>query len=382
MLLSAPAVVALAALCCAGPAGAASTVIARPGAATAIRSYAGWSAWQRFDRAGQRYVLEVRSPGGTITERPETAPIGDELNPEPEAIPFDLGPDAAGHPSLLVGTCVGQRCALGIARLPSGPVRRIAGTATAAGKPPVSMTLWRTRVAWADGGGSVRLRTVPGAAARTLNPWPAQLCIAASEGGGCVPRRESDISELELRGNLLASVVHFTTKTQAGFDTARLGLFNTTTGHRHVEDEVIAGLGGQTFLAPAFPDAHTVSWLLTCTGDPGGCTPRFGIYRRDLRTNRVRFAREETQRDGWAPIGDAAALLGPGGDACIDQGGTMLGDCAIRLRTLNFRTVPGSRHEPTAARAEETTLRLSTPARLTRPAAWSVTAGSSGSSRI
>jgi len=330
---SLPALLILAALTAAAPARAVEgTAIAKPGAATALRSYAGWSAWQRIDDG--RYVLQVRSPGGRITDRPETARVEDPLNPESEAIGFDLGPDAGGHPSLLVDVCAGGTCSLGIARLPAGRVRRIGGTAHRGHA--ASMTLWRGRVAWADGKGAVHLRPAAGTAPRVLAAWPARLCLGELGGGGCVARSAATVEELELRGRLLASVVHFFTKTQGGFDTARLELFDTTTGHRHVEDEVIAGEGGQTFLAPAFPDARTLSWLLTCTGDPGGCSRRMGVYRRDLRTSRVTFARDQTQREGWAPIGGRATLLGPGRDAC---GGETPGACAIRLRTLRFAPV-------------------------------------------
>jgi hypothetical protein len=315
------------------------TVVAYPGAGTAIRSFGGWAAWQQVDFAHARYVLVVRAPDGTLTVRPETAPLHDALNPVPEAIPFDLGPDAANRPTLVVGACSAPgSCSLRIARLPGGAERELAGTAQRA--LPRSVTLWRGAVAWTDASGRVWLRDR--SRAHVVHPWASRQCAEdVLQGPRCI-RPKLSVDELELRGRLLASVVHYFVPGQAGFVTSRVGLYNTRTRHRTSEDVVTAGEGGQTFLAPAFPDARHVEWLLTCTGDPGGCSPRFGIYRRDLRTGTVRFASDAQQRDGWAPLDATHALLGPGKDGCLlaQEGSRPVTACTIVSRPLRFGAPP------------------------------------------
>jgi hypothetical protein len=308
-------------------------VVAHPGAVTAIRTFDGWAAWQQLDSRRHRYVLRVRSPAGVVTDRAETEPVGEER--DPTAIPFDLGPDARGRPSVVVSRCATRSCALYIGRLPGGRSRRIAGTAQPA--PPTSPTLWREQVAWVDPRSEVVLRSRPGARRRVLSPWFGHRCARRPGPWRC---DAPGPAELELRGDLLAGVVHFGLADEADSDVAGVGLLNTRTGHSHADGRVGTGEGGQTFRGPAFSDARTFSWMLTCTGDPAGCEGKGGIYRRDLRTNRVSLSREpDEDREGWAPSGRALALLGPGQNACVPDVSPAR-DCRIVRRRLRFK--PGT----------------------------------------
>jgi hypothetical protein len=63
----------------------------------AIHSYAGRTAWEDADPQAGTYVIRVRSPGGRVTTRPERADVDDPLNPDPDALPFDLGPERSGR---------------------------------------------------------------------------------------------------------------------------------------------------------------------------------------------------------------------------------------------------------------------------------------------
>ncbi|HEY6760384.1 MAG TPA: hypothetical protein VI318_12875, partial [Baekduia sp.] len=64
----------------------------------AIKAYAGWTAWQDVDPRAGTYVIRVRAPGGRVTTRPEHADLDDPVATDPEALPFDLGPDGRGRP--------------------------------------------------------------------------------------------------------------------------------------------------------------------------------------------------------------------------------------------------------------------------------------------
>lgn len=315
---------------------AADTVVASPNAPTAIRTFAGWTAWQQLDLRRRRYFLRVRSPAGVVTDRPETEPVDNDLDDErrPDAIPFDLGPDAAGRPSLLVSVCGQRSCALRIARLPDAASRRIAGTGQPG--PATAPTLWRNQVAWVDANRRVILRARPGSRRRSLDPWFGHRCATTRGPWRC---GAPGVDGLELRGELLAGVVSFDLVDEGG-DVTGVGLLNTTTGHGQAEPVVGIGEGGQTFLAPAFADAHTLSWMLTCLGDPAGCEGQGGIYRRDLRTDRVSFARDaQHDREGWAPWHGTTALLGPSRASCDPDGPAHLPSvrwCRIVRRRLHF----------------------------------------------
>lgn len=275
-----------------------------------IRSYAGWAAWQDTTADGRRYVIRVRAPDGAESTRPERADVDDPDDPRPDGLPFDLGPDARGRPSIVVSTCdrVGEACRIRIGRLPDAPARPVGETAQD-GVAPGSPTLWRGRLAWAHG--DVQVRYGPGLRPRRL------------------PVR-GDVGDLELRGGRLAMVVHYVPP-QGNF-ADRLELRPLGAARGRTLARVYAGEGGQSILGPQFYDGRTLGWLTTCLGDPGGCVSRaWGFVRRDLRTGATRTTPDHHQHEGWAPIGRDAVVAGPA-DCAGDA--TAPWECVIRRRAL------------------------------------------------
>lgn len=290
-------------------------------APTTIKAYAGWTAWQDVDPKAREHVVKVRAPDGTVTTRPERSHVADPDNPLDDGVAFDLGPDAFGRPSIVVGVCgrTGRlRCHLHIGRLPNRASRPIGHTAQRA--MPAAVTFWRKRLAWADARGTLHLRTAAGATPRVVRPWP---------------QPHADVEEAELRGDLLAATLNYDDPTAPEDNAVALALANVRTGHRETLATEQPGEGGQRFTGPTFVGGHTLSWLLTCHGDPEGCSRRFGVYRRDLRTRRTVFARDMRQHFGFAALSDTTVLLGPSQGGCYDDG-LAAGKCRIERRRLTF----------------------------------------------
>lgn len=291
-------------------------------APTTIKAYAGWTAWQDVDPKTSEHIVKVRAPDGTVTTRPERSHVGDPLNPLDDGVAFDLGPDAFGRPSIVVGVCgrAGKlRCHLHIGRLPDRASRQIGKTAQR--DMPAAVTFWRKRLAWSDIDRTLHLRTAAGATPRVVRPFA---------------QRGAVVEEAELRGDLLAATINYDDPSAPEDNAVALALANVRTGHRETLATEQPGEGGQRFTGPTFVGGHTLSWLLTCHGDPEGCSRRFGVYRRDLRTRRTVFARDMRQHFGFAALSDTTVLLGPAQDACFEENRAG-GHCRIERRRLTFR---------------------------------------------
>lgn len=295
-----------------------------------IRSYAGWAAWEDTTADGRRYVIRVRAPDGRVTARPERADVDDPDDPDPTALPFDLGPDAAGRPSIVVSVCdrVGEQCRIRIGRLPAMASRPVGETAQK-GLPPQTPTLWRGRVAWTAGGdggdSSVSMRFGAGQRPRTVRPWRGKVPRGQSEG---YPTYRS----LELRGGRLVSVIAWIDPKVGGNDAEVLGVDDVADGRNRTLKKLGAGEGGQWLLDPQFYDAHTVGWLATCVGDPSGCLgPKWGFVRHDLRTGVERVTPDHHSHRGWAPLDAETVVAGP--DFCAGDV-TPPWECVIKRRAL------------------------------------------------
>lgn len=274
-----------------------------------VRAYAGWAAWQDTTADGTRYVLRVRAPDGTVSTRPERADVEDPVDPRPDGLPFDLGPDGDGEPSIVVSLCdrAGGRCRLRIGRLPDTPSRGIAGTAQRS-VPPGAPTLWGDAVAWVARGDRLLIRYP------TLRR-PRHLPAAS-------------VSDADLRGNRLALVTRRSRISRLFLLHLRIG---RTPRREPLLDQVEAGESGQSILAPQFADGGTLMWLTTCLGDPSGCRRGFGLVRRDLQRHvTVRFA-DRHAHHGWAPLAADEVLLGP--SECLPDE-TPPWECVIRRRRL------------------------------------------------
>jgi hypothetical protein len=291
------------------------TPFATLNAPTVIKAYAGWTAWDDVDAHARQHVIKARAPGGTVTTRPERSRVEDPLNSLDDGVAFDLGPDSLGRPSIVVGVCAGRSCHLHIGRLPDRRSRQIGNTAQR--DMPVAVTFWRKRLVWSDASRTLHLRTAAGATPRLVKPFA---------------QPHADVEEAELNGNLLAATLNYDDPTAPEDNAVALALLNVETRHRETLATEQPGEGGQMFTGPTFVDGHTLSWLLTCHGDPEGCSRRFGVFRRDLRTRRTVFARDMRQHFGFAALSNTTVLLGPANSDCPGAG-----RCRIERRRLTER---------------------------------------------
>jgi hypothetical protein len=283
----------------------------------AIKAYDGWTAWQDVDAHGHQYVIKVRSPSGHVTARPERAGVDDPIDPEPQGLPFDLGPDARGRPSIVVGACAGT-CHLRIGRLPSRPSRPIGGTEQK--DMPSTVTFWRQTLAWSDLRRQLHLRRRAGAPERVLHPFA---------------QPHATVEEAELHGDLLAATIRYEDQSAPDGSAVGLAVADVATGHRETLATVQPGEGGQQLTGPSFTGGHTLSWLLTCF-DSGSCTPRFGIYRRDLRARATVFSEDRHPHVGFAAVSGTTMLIGPDQTDCVNDPGNVLRDCRIEERHAAF----------------------------------------------
>jgi hypothetical protein len=130
LLLAAAAVAALPAVASADDA------VAETSRPTPLASYGGWSAWSNAG-AGGRYVLRLRSPGGTVADAPLPS----------SASPWDvsLGPDASGRVVAVYRRCRASGCDVDRLDVVSGRV----GTIRAVSSPSydeATPAIWRSTV--------------------------------------------------------------------------------------------------------------------------------------------------------------------------------------------------------------------------------------------
>jgi hypothetical protein len=271
-----------------------------------IRAYAGWAAWQDTTADGRRYVIRVRAPDGTVTTRPERADVEDPIDPRADGLPFDVGPDREGRPSIAISLCdrVGSRCRVRIGRLPGVRSRGIAGTAQR-GVPPGSPTLWGDGVAWVDHADRLWVR-------RADRNRPQRVRATAT-------------TDADLRGDRLAYV----TKPSR---ISRLYTLGVRTGRREQLARVEAGESAQSILAPQFADGGTLMWLTACLGDRSGCARGgFGLVARDLQHHVTRVFADRHGHHGWAPLAADEVLVGP--PECLPDE-TPPWECVVKRRLL------------------------------------------------
>jgi hypothetical protein len=285
-----------------------------------IRAYAGWAAWRDTTADGGRWVIRVRAPDGTVTTRPERARVeGEESDsavedPQGRALPFDLGPDAEGRPSIVISLCdrAGDACRLRIGRLPGRPSRAIAGTTQKRVAPAVP-ALWGDRVAWVDRRHGLRIRLQPGRRPRRST------------------RFGPSITDLDLRGDRLAVATRPSRISRLWLVQRSRRWAGIGEGRRELLARVAAGESGQSILAPQFADGGTLMWLTACLGDPGGCRHGFGLFRRDLQRHVTEGFADTHGHQGWAPLAADEVLVGP---ADCSPETTLPEECAIRDRRL------------------------------------------------
>ena len=260
---------------------------------TDVKAYGGVAIFSLPD--GDAYTLAMSRDGGP----PQTLPV------PPQDTPFDadIGPDAAGRPTVVLNRCEAGGCRLNLLALDaSGPVR----TRIAVPRRRVHPTLWRGTIAWLASARQVRVGT------RTLTV-------------------RADIAEIELYGRNLGLTVSAVPPGGGGVCGQReVRLIDVRTRRSRTLGSQLCGLNGQIWVGPSF-EAGRLYVTRTCNEDRICGASRYGIYRYQLRTRRYALAGDSRSVVAWAYGGRGSAYrVRGGGWECIE-------DCALyRVTGLRF----------------------------------------------
>jgi hypothetical protein len=294
------------------PAAAHAETLASPGAATAVKEFAGTIVFSQFDRTTNQWFLTVRRAGATAPERLPVAPSGRPFD-------ADIGPDSAGRPELVYSRCSN---APGV---PTGCDLFVFSLANATGERPVrnandpdhndqNPTLWRGRIAWSRDYGSgsepnpivyTKALTAPRSQpSKRLPGVPQRRTGDVDRASG--PTSGRTVQDLELWGENLALTVSYGCRGCAGIGQSELRLDDLGDGSARQVAFQVVGLSGQTLVGPSFFNGR-LGWYKACVGDPAGCQQgQGGPFRYALTARTYQRSPSSTRVDGFA---DTGALL-------------------------------------------------------------------------
>ena len=294
------------------PAAAHAETLASPGAATAVKEYAGNIVFSQLDRTTNQWFLTVRRAGATAPERLPVAPSGRPFD-------ADIGPDSAGRPQLIYSRCSNPP------GVPTGCDLFVFSLANATGERPVrnandpdhndqNPTLWRGRIAWSRDYGTpdepnpivyTKALTAPRSQpSRRLPGVPQRRTGDVDRVSG--PTSGRTVQDLELWGENLALTVSYGCGGCSGIDQSELRLDDLGDGSARQVAFQVVGLSGQTLVGPSFFNGR-LGWYKACLGDPAGCQRgQGGPFRYALSARTYQRSPSSTRVDGFA---DTGALL-------------------------------------------------------------------------
>lgn len=266
------------------PAGA--TVIAQPGAATAVRELDGTIVYSAYDRGIARYRLTVLRAGAS---KPETLPVSTSRTP----FDADIGTDTKGRPQLIYQRCSGGNvyvptgCDLAVYSLEGGGGERPVRNANDPKYSDVAATLWRGRIAWVRVYGTqtvpnpvvyTKTLTAPRSQPSTRLPGVPQQRCGDVETNICGPTTGRHVDALELWGRNLAQVVGFGCGGCSGTGQQELRLADVQTRAASQVAFQVVGLSGQQLVGPSFFDGR-LAWYRACFVDEPACRTFVGPWR-------------------------------------------------------------------------------------------------------
>jgi hypothetical protein len=293
---------ALAVLGVVAPAAHAET-IASPGAATAVKEFAGNVVFSQFDRTTNQWFLTVRRAGAAAPERLPVAPSGRPFD-------ADIGPDSAGRPELIYSRCsnppgVPSGCDLFVFSLDGGTGERPVNNANDPEHNDQNPTIWRGRIAWSRDYGAA---DAPNAIVYTKTltaprSQPSKRLPGVPQRRNGAPTTGRTVQDLELWGENLALTVSYGCRGCAGIDTSELRLDDLGDGSARQVAFQVVGLSGQTLVGPSF-FAGRLGWYRACLGDPSGCNGGVGgPWRYALTARTYQRAVGPARVDGFADTG-------------------------------------------------------------------------------
>jgi hypothetical protein len=292
------------------PTAAHAETVASPGAATAVKEFAGTIVFSQLDRTTNQWFLTVRRAGAAAPERLPVAPSGRRFD-------ADIGPDSAGRPELIYSRCsnppgVPTGCDLFVFSLDGATGERPVRNANDPGHNDQNPTLWRGRIAWSRDYGApdnpnqivyTKALTAPRSQPSKRLPGVPQRRTGEVDRI-TAPTTGRTVQDLELWGENLALTVSYGCRGCAGIDSSELRLDDLGDGSARQVAFQVVGLSGQTLVGPSF-FAGRLGWYRACLGDPSGCNGGVGGPWRYALTSRTyqRGAAGPARVDGFADTG-------------------------------------------------------------------------------
>ena len=329
---------AISAACLAAPPAVAEspTRIVDLGRQTAVREYAGWLLFSRWD--GARYHLATYRAGGVR-----------DLAVPTQRTPFDAdaGPDSRGRPSGVVSLCR-DSCDLYVIGFDPGDRLRAVRNANT-GHDEVAPSVWHGRLVFGRRYGrdqvvaySKRLQAPRSHPSDRLAGLPARRC-----GAGAPPscRRIEDVRlpAMELWGRWVAQSWTYQPDDFPGFRQNEIRLTNLARSDTRQLAAMTTGIAGQTYLGPSIQNGR-VAFFRACQVDRGGCSSRSsGPIRYRISTGDHQLAGANEAWSGWAWSG-ATAYHVPSSYACAGgDRGVRQPVCGIYRQTgLPWRAIAAS----------------------------------------
>jgi len=306
------------------------------GRSTPLREYAGTLLFSRWD--GSAYRLAIWRGGVTR-----------DLAVPPQSRPFDadIGPDSRGRASAAVSICRGS-CDLFVIGFDAGDQLRPVNNANTTGRDEIAPTVWKGRLAF---GRRYRkdlvvpytklLKAPRSRPSDRVGGLPRRRC----DRGGCRRLLNQDLKAMDLWGRWIAQSWTHGDPGPGSFQN-EIRLTNVRRTDTRQIAAVTTGLGGQTYLGPAFTSGY-VGFFRACQGDGGGCNSgNSGAIRYRISISRYEIAGDNEAWSGWTLASRGTDYHVPSAFACGggDPGFPPAAQCGIYRRTrLQWKSIDEER---------------------------------------
>lgn len=300
------------------------------GRATAVREYAGWLLFSRWD--GSAYRLSTWHDG-QLRDLP--------VRPQAEPFDADVGPDSGGRPSAAVSLCEGT-CDLYVLGFEAGDQLRPVRNANTNGHDETDPSVWKGRLVFAREYGSrvvpytKRLQAPRSRPSDRLASLPDKRC-GAVDPPRCRQIEKPELAQMELWGRWVAQSWRYQPDGFPGFRQNEVRLTDIARSETRQVAAMTTGLSGSSYLGPSIAEGR-VAFFRACGGDRSGCsTDNFGALRYRISNGSYEIAPAIEDWSGWAWNGDAA-FHGSSEVACDPRFGAAT--CGIYRQTgLDWRKI-------------------------------------------
>ncbi|HEV3047348.1 MAG TPA: hypothetical protein VGY13_08305 [Solirubrobacteraceae bacterium] len=253
--------------------------------ATAIAAYGEVAVWSDHEATSRSWHLVVRSDGRLSTPSVPSAP---------KAIEADVGPDAAGVPTLAYVSCASD-CDVVISNLDGSDPRTVPGSQRAS-----HPSIWGDRVAWVRARNTVLISRWNGIGRRVLGGAPARKCyepLSSPQRLVCAATSARTVEALALSPKRLALVDSFDVPGEIGGSglPSEVRVEGTEGGPQRLVAILNPGEGGESWIGPSWWDGDLYFFK-------NGEGPHPLVYRFDPRDGRYADTRGHRFLSGFSII--------------------------------------------------------------------------------